>query len=555
MLKHLQIKNLALVKEQSVEFHLGLNIITGETGAGKSVIMGAMRLLMGQRADKNIIRHGEEKAELCAFLRIPEVLIKKIKLITDAQEIDWDDSNEIILRRVISKSSSRNFINGVAVPLQTLKALGSQLIDIFAAGEQHSLAESAKQLSILDRFMKQTKELNTLADKFNTWKDLQQQLDTLMSDIPNPGELDILRFQQQEIEDAKIQLDEEEQLYENFNRAASGRERFELSQQLTYLMDDEQQGCINSLRQALASAQDLNRLDSDANEFSSRLESLLAELNDLSMECANYNSSITLDPEELHRLEERMQTYNSIKRKYGPELSDTLDYYEKISGKIALADGYEQQVSQLKDDIQSAEQAFNSQALKVRELRKKAAKKLAKAITQELTELEFMNCDFRIAVEEAKANPKGLDQAHFYFAPNIGEQAKLLSDIASSGEISRVMLAVKSVLAEIDAIPILIFDEIDANIGGITASKIAKKLFSLGQNRQLFCVTHLPQVAAAGHKHYRVEKKEEAGRSLTHICELSKNEQVEEIGRMLGGEETSSLVYAHASELVQSIQA
>ena len=186
---------------------------------------------------------------------------------------------------------------------------------------------------------------------------------------------------------------------------------------------------------------------------------------------------------------------------------------------------------------------------------KKAAKKLAKAITQELTELEFMNCDFRIAVEEAKANPKGLDQAHFYFAPNIGEQAKLLSDIASSGEISRVMLAVKSVLAEIDAIPILIFDEIDANIGGITASKIAKKLFSLGQNRQLFCVTHLPQVAAAGHKHYRVEKKEEAGRSLTHICELSKNEQVEEIGRMLGGEETSSLVYAHASELVQSIQA
>ncbi|EDM28925.1 ATPase involved in DNA repair [Lentisphaera araneosa HTCC2155] len=556
MLKNLYIKNIALVDQQNIDFDQGLNIITGETGAGKSVIMGSMRLLMGQRAEKSLIRSGEQKAEISAILEIPSEIQEKILSVLEEQEIEIEEKNELILRRVISQSNSRNFINSTPVPLQVLKQIGEQFIDIFSAGEQHSLADSSQQLSILDRFMGGTNELKNTKKAFATWKALRQKLEEMAQQFPSKGELEILRFQHNEIIEAKLKADEEATLYDQYSSAASGQERMELAQQLSYSFENEHNtGTISSLRLCLANAQDLARLDKKSgSEFAERIESLLAELCDMHMDFENYTSEIVLDPKELEYLEERMQTYNSIKRKYGTELEEVLNYLKEITEKIDLADNFDSEYSKLEEEIAQAKKSFLDNAKKLRLKRKKAAKNLAIDISTELKELEFLNSEFDIQVKDNKASSKGIDLIEFRFSPNKGEPAKLLSDIASSGEISRVMLAVKSILAKVDSIPMLIFDEIDANIGGITASKVAHKLKKLGQNRQLFCVTHLPQVAAAGDFHYLVQKSEIKQRSVSSISSLEQDEKTQEIGRMLGGESNSKLVYEHAKELQASFK-
>lgn len=556
MLKNLYIKNIALVDQQNIDFDQGLNIITGETGAGKSVIMGSMRLLMGQRAEKSLIRSGEQKAEISAILEIPSEIQEKILSVLEEQEIEIEEKNELILRRVISQSNSRNFINSTPVPLQVLKQIGEQFIDIFSAGEQHSLADSSQQLSILDRFMGGQTELKSTKKSYHTWKALGHKLEEMAQQFPSKGELEILRFQQNEIIEAKLNADEEATLYDQYSSAASGQERMELAQQLSSSFDNENNtGTISSLRLCLAQAQDLARLDKNSgSEFAERIESLLAELCDMHMDFENYTSDIVLDPKELEFLEERMQTYNSIKRKYGTELEEVLTYLKEITEKIDLADNFDSEYSKLEEEIVQAKKTFLENAEKLRLKRKKAAKKLAIDISTELKELEFLNSEFDIQVNDNKASSKGIDLIEFRFSPNKGEPAKLLSDIASSGEISRVMLAVKSILAKVDSIPMLIFDEIDANIGGITASKVAHKLKKLGQNRQLFCVTHLPQVAAAGDFHYLVQKSEIKQRSISSISPLEQDEKTQEIGRMLGGESSSKLVYEHAKELQASFK-
>ena len=556
MLKNLYIKNIALVDQQNIDFDQGLNIITGETGAGKSVIMGSMRLLMGQRAEKSLIRSGEQKAEISAILEIPKEIQKKILTVLEEQEIELEEKNELILRRVISQSNSRNFINSTPVPLQVLRQIGEQFIDIFSAGEQHSLADSSQQLSILDRFMGSTNELKNTKKAFTTWKTLERKLEEMAQQFPSKGELEILRFQQNEIIEAKLNTDEEATLYDQYSNAASGQERMELAQQLSYAFENENNtGTISSLRSCLGLAQDLARLDKNSgSEFAERIESLLAELCDMHMDFQNYTSDIVLDPKELQFLEERMQTYNSIKRKYGTELEEVLSYLKEITEKIDLANNFDSEYSKIEEEIAQAKKSFLENAEQLRLKRKKAAKKLAIDISNELKELEFLNSEFDIQVKDNKATAKGIDLIEFRFSPNKGEPAKLLSDIASSGEISRVMLAVKSILATVDSIPMLIFDEIDANIGGITASKVAHKLKSLGQNRQLFCVTHLPQVAAAGDYHYLVQKSEIKQRSVSSISPLEQDEKTQEIGRMLGGESSSKLVYEHAKELQASFK-
>ena len=553
MLKTLHIRNFALVSEQTADFSGGLNIITGETGAGKSVIMGAMRLLLGQRADKSIIRSGEERAELTAVIETPSNLKEQLTQVLDEAGITSED--DLIIRRVISKSNTRNFINGVPVPLQVLKNLGVYLIDIFSAGEQHSLADSAKQRSVLDRFLSDSKILSKVDSAYRDWMNKKQELCDLSSQVPNGGELDILRHQYTEISEAQLREDEEEPLYDTFSKASSGRERLELSEGIRHALSDDDSGSLNNLRVAVRQAMDLASLDElQGKEFLERIESLISEITDLDMELDDYASSVSLDPQELDRLEARMRTLNNMKKKYGPEVSDVIHYGEQIAEKIDLADSFDDKIKGLEAAIEQAEKDFFVVANELTKKRQKFAKSLAKRISGELHELEFLNAHFEIQVHQTKPTSFGLDEVSFLFAPNLGEPAKELRDIASSGEISRVMLAVKSVLADVDRIPILIFDEIDANIGGITATTVARKLYQLGQSRQLFCVTHLPQVAAAGSAHYRVIKEEQEGRSVTRIAELQNDAKIDEIGRMLGGEATSSVVYDHARELISSIR-
>ena len=554
MLKSLHIRNFALVQEQTAEFNGGLNIITGETGAGKSVIMGAMRLLLGQRADKSIIRSGESRAELTAILEIPESL--RSIIVKQLDEVGIDCEDDLIIRRVITKSSTRNFINAVAVPLQVLKNLGVHLIDIFSAGEQHSLADSSQQLSVLDRFLADPKLIESVKDAYTNWQNKKSALMELQSSVPNGGELDILRHQFNEISEAQLREDEEAPLFESFNQAASGRERLELSQGIRFALAGDEDGSLSYLRQAVRQAMDLASLDEvQGKEFLQRIESLISEITDLDMELDDYGSRVSLDPQELQRLEERMLCLNKLKKKYGTDIPEVIAYGLSIAEKIDLADSFDDKIKQYEAAIEEAEKDFYLVANKLSVKRKKQAVKLAKRISDELHELEFLNAEFEIQVEPNTVTKYGVDEVSFRFSPNLGEPAKALADIASSGEISRVMLAVKSVLADIDSIPILIFDEIDANIGGITATTVARKLFKLGQSRQLFCVTHLPQVAAAGSAHYRVIKGEHEGRSITTIKQLEDQAKIDEIGRMLGGEATSSVVYDHARELMASVRA
>ena len=553
MLKSLHIRNFALVQEQTAEFNGGLNIITGETGAGKSVIMGAMRLLLGQRADKSIIRSGESRAELTAILEIPENL--RSIIVSQLDEVGIECEDELIIRRIITKSSTRNFINAIAVPLQVLKNLGVCLIDIFSAGEQHSLADSSQQRSVLDRFLADPKLLASVKSAYGNWQDKKSALSELQNRVPNGGELDILRHQFNEISEAQLREGEEAPLFESFNQASSGRERLELSEGIRFVLAGDEKGSLDYLRQAVRQAMDLASLDEvQGKEFLKRIESLISEVTDLDMELEDYSSRVSLDPQELQRIEDRMQCLNNLKKKYGIDISEVIAYGQAIAEKIELADSFDDKIKQFEAAIEEAEKDFYLVANKLSAKRKKQAIKLAKRISDELHELEFLNAEFEIQLESSSVGKHGVDEVSFRFSPNLGEPTKALGDIASSGEISRVMLAVKSVLADIDSIPILIFDEIDANIGGITATTVARKLFKLGQSRQLFCVTHLPQVAAAGSAHYRVIKDEQDGRSVTTIKELEGQAKIDEIGRMLGGEATSSVVYDHARELMASVR-
>ena len=555
MLTSLHIKNLALVEKLEIDFSNGLNVVTGETGAGKSVVLGAIKLLLGERADKSLIRTDTKAAEISAIIELGDkpLLKKTADEVLESAGITPDEDGQIILRRVVTPTSSKNYINSTPSTLNTMKALGACFIDIYAPGEQQGLADNSKQRILLDRYAGLKKEASAVKEFYKAWQKLIQQKEEFNNEVPDRGELEILRYQLKEIESAKLKENEDQEVKAEYNQCAGARELMDSSQAAISLLNGEHGSVLSTLQQTVRQLNEMSSIDEEGTKpFTQRAEAILEDTYELSRDLDNYSSKLNLDPENLAFLEERMTNIQQLKKKYGPEISDVLSYMDKLNDKIRKADSYEEMYEKLLKDIDSAEKDFYKACEKLSGKRKNATSKLSENISEQLADLGFNGSYFEIKIEKSAPNSSGFDHIEFCFAPNKGEGSKPIKDIASSGEISRVMLAVKTVLAKIDQVPVLIFDEIDANIGGVVATKVANKLVELSKQHQIFCITHMPQVAAGGKTHFRVEKNVYKNRTFTEMKLLENDDRIEEIARMLGGTEISTVVKDHAKELLNS---
>jgi len=546
MLRSLRIRNLALVEELEWDLPGGFTAVTGETGAGKSVILGALKFLLGERADRALVRAGAASASLEAVFRI--VPDSPVHAVLEESGIEPCEEGELILKRTIAaEGNGRQFLNGSPCNLTLLKELGAHLVDLHGPHDHQSLFSRSEQTLLLDRFSEALGEREAYQQARRAASEASRALQELVEETGGPELEERLRAELDEISSAGITRDEEEALLERHRAASNSRRLIELSAAAVGRIENEETGASLALAETARFLKDLSRIDARSVPHLERLERISGELGELASELRDHAESIELDAGELGRIEERIDLLASLRRKYGPSLEDVLARgaesaarLERLSGHAALREAASKRLEDSLKDLSSA-------ASRLGTCRKKGSERLAKAVGAQLTDLGFRQSGFEISLETLpEPGPDGAELAEFLFAPNPGEPPRNLRTIASSGEISRVMLALKSALAGQDRIPLLVFDEIDANVGGEIATKVATKMRELGAGHQVLCITHLPQVAATASSQFVVSKSVREGRTGTVLEEVSDEDRVSEIARMLGGVTESATAHAAA---------
>ena len=549
MLNWLKIKNMALIEALDVEFAEGFNVITGETGAGKSILLGTIALLLGGRADKGVIRSGTERCELAAGITLRKDAQAALLSALEQADIPLEaESNEIQLRRVIGKTSNRNYINDTPVTLQTLKSIGNFLVDIHAANEHQSLLSRGTQLDILDRFGKLDKLTGECRDLCRELNALRVEREKTFADMPSSIEAEHLKMIVEEIEKISPEPDEDEKLNVKHSLAANSKTILELSSRAVMNLCDSEESIVDKLGEVYRDIQELAHIDSEkAEPLLTACDQIVEQVRDLSYEIENYGSNIELDEQGFRELENRLTDLQTLKRRYGPSLERVLLECEKAQERLLVysdAEKLRQEFQKKEDDLFAK---LKTVAQKLSKERKNAAKDFCRQVEAKLKVLGFLQSELDVSFSETEPTERGMDRVEFLFSANPGEKIQPLRNIASSGEISRVMLALKTVLADVDTIPVLIFDEIDVNIGGETANQVGKELLNLASSRQILCISHLAQVAACGQQHYAVVKNVNSGRTTSTIKRLDKENRTAEIARMLGA---SKAAHAHAKELL-----
>ncbi len=553
MLNTLIIRNLALIEELEVELDRGLNVITGETGAGKSIAIGAMQLLFGKRADRSSIRSGADQLEVSAIIDLSEKRLReRVNTILDESGIAPCEDGQLVVNRRVREQSGRNFVNNTPVTLQVLKQLGDLLVDIHGPYDNQSLLRTAHQLEVLDDYADLEKDLRVCRDLHAAWRGVKDKLAAAEEESPSEELVDYLKFQIREIEQANPQPDEDEELTARHEVAANAHQILGILNLARDTLSDSDDAVISQIGNVLRSMLELERMDPENGKaFCESLERAVTELQELETELTDYASRVEVDPQEFDEMEARMAELRRLKRKYGGTIEDALAHADDCRERLRKLENFDEYRAELIAELKQAEGKLRKKAEAISERRKKAAKKLGPEITKKLKFLGFPDCKFSIELSEGELGPLGFDEIEFIFAPNPGEGSRPLREIASSGEIARVMLALKTVLAHADRVPILIFDEVDANIGGVVANRVGEELRRLGDGHQVFCVTHQPQVAAGAHRHFVVEKATKNKRTSATLKQLCDGSRVDEIARMLGGEESASVVKKHAGELIK----
>jgi DNA repair protein RecN (Recombination protein N) len=556
MLTLLRVKNLALVEEASVSFESGLNIITGETGAGKSILIGALYLLLGERADTSSIRADETQCLVEATFHLENP--KAVNALLTEAGLEPCEAGQLILRRTVKAAGGgQAFVNDAPVTLPLLKRLGAVLVDLHGPHDHQSLFAPASQLEILDVFARAEKERIPYAAAFAKWHKLLVRREELSADVGNfAAQIDLLAYRVKEIEDAAPVAGEEEKVRAEQQTVGNAQRILELGQQFVQAATEDENSAISTLAPAHKALEELARLMPAAKDWPEELcvhtDALAALSGTIQRELSNIDS----DPARLEWLDNRLATYDKLRRKYGPgipEILQTLETSQTSQARLKDLQSRDRQKSEVAKEIAATEKELQTLGLAVRKRRAAAAEKLAPAITAELKALGFAHGAFAIQLAPAEVpTASGLDKIEFAFAPNMGEPMRALRAIASSGEISRVMLGIKVVLAEADQIPLLVFDEIDANVGGETAHAVGKKLAETARRRQVIAITHLPPVAACGAHQHAVRKYVKDGRTRTEVVPLDKPARIEELARMLGGRESTSVALRHASELLEA---
>ena len=540
----LRIKNLALVQELEWQMGPGFIAVTGETGVGKSIIIGALQLLLGERADKSLIRTGADLCTVEAVFTGKELQKSNPQLVESGIE---PCENDLILKRTLSSTgTNRQFINGSLTTLSILKNLGDELVDLHGPHDHQSLLSPETQLSLLDSFARVEAQLGEYRQHYRQLQTLlaeQAALNT--AETAREQELDLLRHQITEIKSANLVAGEEEEIERRYKLASNSKRLIELATGVANKLSEADGSVLSQLAETQRLLRELEKIDSSIAQLSSAHTASVVELSEIARSLSAYAEKFDLDPQQLAALEQRVSLFETLKRKYGDSIGEVIAFGERAVERMRTIEGRDAELERLAREIDNVRTQMNRAGEALRKLRAKAAPKLSENIRRNLRDLGFRQSEF-----EAKLNaldepgPNGFDSVELLFSPNPGEPLKPLRAIASSGEISRLMLAIKSALAAHDAIPLLVFDEIDTNVGGEIAHAVGAKMQILGRDHQVICITHLPQVAATASSHFVVTKDVARGRTFSNLHEVTGKGRQEEIARMLGGKSEPALKLA-----------
>ena len=549
MLRSLRIRNLALVEELEWDLPAGFTAVTGETGAGKSIILGALKFLLGERADRGVVRSGATSAGIEALFTLGET--SEIDTLLEEHGVDTCQEGELILKRMIAaEGAGRQFINGSPCNLSVLKELGRRLIDLHGPHDHQSLFSRREQTLLLDRFSEALPERGAYMECRTAMTSARRALEELESTSGGDDRINQLREEVAEITSAGLSAGEEDDLNQRYKAASNSRRLIELSATAVGRLDNEELGATKALAESTRLLRDLGRLDDRTSPHLETLERITGDMDSLISDLRDYAETIEVDAGELQQLEERINLLATLRRKYGPTLADVIARGEESAKQLERLSGMTELRAAALKQLEEASAKMHKAAARLGVKRRDGAKALSKRVVGELTDLGFKQAGFEIRLDaQEEPGPDGAEMAEFLFAPNPGEPVQPLRSIASSGEISRVMLALKTALADQDRIPLLVFDEIDANVGGEIATRVASKMSELGTGHQVLCITHLPQVAAAAAAQFMVIKSVKEGRTETTLSPIEGGERIAEIARMLGGVTDSAK--AHATTLLK----
>ena len=552
MLLNLHIKNIALIDDIDIGFEDGLNILTGETGAGKSIIIGSLGICLGERFNKELLRNDEEDGLIELIFEVDREDIKDRLL---EMEIYPDEDNQLLISRRVNKSGRTiNRINDMAVTQTKIKETAGLLIDLHAQHEQQTLLKKNKHLEILDKFGNEEIAVckSEVASLYTQYQDIRKKLaDMDISADERMKKKDFITYRINEIESAAIKDGEDIGLEAYYKKAVNSKDILSAADEIYRITGyDDTKSAANEIARALVAMKRIVELDGDLSDSYNILSDIDGLLNDFNRDFSEYMKSMEFDEAEFKQVEDRLNLINSLKSKYGSDIKDIFSCLEDLKKEYDELNRYEERLAELKGNLKDAELKLIEKSDKLTDIRKKYAVKLCKMIEESLKELNFMTVSFDMSFEKQSGfSENGNDEAFFIISTNVGEPMKPLYEIASGGELSRVMLAVKSCLANEDDTPTLIFDEIDVGISGKTAVKVAEKMSLISRNHQVICITHLPQIAAMADYHYVIEKEVENNKTITKIRKLKKSEEIDELARIIGGDEITEAIKQSALEM------
>lgn len=552
MLTNLHVRNLALIDEADINFNRGLNILTGETGAGKSIILGSVNIALGGKASADLIREGAEYALTELAFSIEN---KEVRKRLEDYGIEELEEGELLISRKITPTRSQIKVNGQSFTLGQVKEIASLLIDIHGQHDNQLLLNEAHHIDILDEYAKEqlAEVKQQLKSVYVDYAQIRERLDTLnMDEESRNREISFIEFEVQEIESAKLVKGEDEQLETVFKKMSHAQKIMEEMSVVDQMIVSGQDNICDQFGQALRALNSAAAYDKELEGLSDTMADIESLLVDVSRMTADYIEGCSFDEEEYIQTQQRLDLINSFKMKYGKTLDDIQDYLKKQQEKLEQLRQHDQIVSQLKIELQQKEEQLLELSQTLSSLRKESAKQLCGKIKEALLELNFNDVRFEAHFEQLKNfSANGTDSMYFEISANPGESLRPLSKIASGGELSRIMLAIRTVTANQDGIETLIFDEIDAGISGRTAQMVGQKLSILSKTRQIICITHLPQIASMADTHFMIEKAVYENVTSTLIYKLSEKQSIEELARLLGGSSITDTVFANAKEMRQ----
>lgn len=565
MLKSLQVKDYALIEHIDIEFGSGLNIITGETGAGKSILIDAMSLLLGERASTEVVRKDAAKSVVEGIFDIEKNI--KVKKILDENEIEF--TPELIMRREISvKGSNRCFINDTPVSLSLIKDVGNLLVDLHGQHEHQSLLRTETHIDFLDEYGNTEEQVENFNKLFHQLSQLTNELNSLKEREAILNEKkDLYSFQINEIDNLSPEAGEEERINEELNILENSEKLLSLTSSIYEELYDSENSVNDQLGKIQNELIELSKIDKSFLEVSTESESALTLIKDISKFIRDYKSNIDLDPQKLEEIRERLSAITLLKKKYGGSINAVLEHRKKIGEEFDLAENYSENISSLENQINELRNKCGAAAEILSKKRKEAAKKIQKEVKDALSYLGIPDPEFIVKINQTaaesshenfillngkkyKCNNSGYDEVEFFISTNLGEDPKPLVKVASGGEVSRIMLALKTILAKNDKLPLLIFDEIDTGVSGRIAQKVGQSLKSLAAFHQIISITHLPQIAGLADHHYSVEKKLNEDRVVSSIRKLKEAEKIKEVAKLMSGEKITEASLNGAKELM-----